>query len=125
MLSISYSTLKIYRTYNLLKHFYRLIYFNGNSLSNIQNYIQNLIYIFLIVNNKQYGCPTDAVIFAASARHVIATNLNCLLRMITQMCASSAGIIRLYMNVWKKTKELLCMKVSFIIINLYIIQRVW
>jgi len=124
MLSISYSTLKRYRTYDLLK-LYWLVYFNGNSLSNIQNYIQSLtLYIF---NCQQQAIweSTDAVILAASARHVIATNSSCLPRMITQMCACSADIIRLYMNVWKETKELLCMKVSFIIIELSIIQSIW
>jgi len=125
MLSISYSTLERYRTYNLLKYLYRLVYFNGNSLSNIQNYIQNLMLYIFNCQQQAIWVSTDAVILAASARHVIATNSSCLLLMIIQMCACSAGIIRLYMNVWKETKELFRMKVSFIIIKLYIIQSVW
>jgi len=126
MLSISYSTLERYRTYDLLK-LYRLVYFNGNSLSNIYNYIQSLMLYILNCQQQAIWVSTDrdAVILAVSARHVIATNSSCLPRMITQMCACSAGIIRLYMNVWKETKELLCMKVSFIIIELSIIQSVW
>jgi len=122
MLSISYSTLERYRTYDLLKHLYWFVYFNGNSLSNIQNYIQSLT--LYILNCQQQAISIDTVTLAENARHVIATNSSCLPRMITLMYARSAGIIRLYMNVWKETKELLCMKVSFIIIKLFIIQSV-
>jgi len=43
---------------------------------------------------------------------VITTNSSRLPQMITQMCVCSADIIRLYMNVWKETKEQLLYRVS-------------